>query len=213
MTPPNEITRDELAALIGARSPSYINELEKNGRAIRAPDGKRWLKHESLAAYHAGRDPSKQGVADRWAAHRAATATPDAPTTPTSADTPGADDPATSSAPQPSAARPGADDIGSNYQKARAVKERYGALEAKRAYEVAIGTLRDAKEVEGVVAAAMTEIRLRLQNLAASIAPIIAAQTDEAQARATLTEAFDHALRSASQHFAQLSQQNKTAAP
>ena len=103
--------------------------------------------------------------------------------------------------------RPGAEAIGSSYQQARAVKEKFFALEAKRAYEVAIGSLRDAKEVEGIVATAMTEIRLRLQNLAVSLAPVIAAQTDEAQARATLTDAFEHTLRSASHHFAQLSSQ------
>ncbi len=49
-TDPNHITRAQLADLIGARSSSYINELEKTGRAIRAPDGKHWLKAESLAA-------------------------------------------------------------------------------------------------------------------------------------------------------------------
>ena len=73
-TNPNHITRQQLADLIGARAPSYVNELEKNGRAVRAPDGKLWLKAESLAAYRAGKDPSKQGVADRHAAARSAAA-------------------------------------------------------------------------------------------------------------------------------------------
>lgn len=76
MTDPNHITRQQLADLIGARAPSYINELEKTGRAVRAPDGKLWLKAESLAAYRAGKDPSKQGVADRHAAARAAAPPP-----------------------------------------------------------------------------------------------------------------------------------------
>ena len=76
MTDPNHITRQQLAALIGARSPSYINELEKTGRAVRAPDGKHWLRTESLAAYRAGKDPSKQGVVDRHAAARAAAVRP-----------------------------------------------------------------------------------------------------------------------------------------
>lgn len=182
MSDPNHITRQQLADLIGARSPSYINELEKNGRAIRAPDGKLWLKAESLAAYRASKDPSKQGVADRHAAARQGTdAHADAPA---------------------SSAR--ADQIGSSYQQARAVKEKFGALEAKRAYEVAIGTLRDAREVEGLVATAMVEIRQRLENLATSIAPVVAAQADEAAVRSTLREAFEHTLKSASHHFDQL---------
>ena len=202
----NWITRPELAALIGARAASYINELEKTGRAIRAPDGKHWLKAESLAAYRAGRDPSKQGVADRHAAARAASAPQAAPNQPAAPYAP-ADAPERDSAPT----RPGAEAIGSSYQQARAVKEKFFALEAKRAYEVAIGSLRDAKEVEGIVATAMTEIRLRLQNLAVSLAPVIAAQTDEAQARATLTDAFEHTLRSASHHFDSLHAQQTQA--
>lgn len=198
MTDPNHITRADLASLIGAKAASYVNELEKTGRAIRAPDGKLWLKNESLAAYRAGRDPSKQGVADRWAAQRAASqpvATPD-------------DDEA-DDAPAPAAPARQTDQVGSTYQQARAVKEKFFALEAKRAYEVAIGQLREAKEVEGIVATAMTEIRLRLQNLAVSLAPVIAAQSDEAAVRASLADAFEHALRSASHHFTQLSNPNR----
>ena len=191
MDDPNHITRQQLADAIGARAPSYINELEKNGRAVRAPDGKHWLKAESLAAYRAGKDPSKQGVADRHAAARAAA--------PQSPDAGSPDEP-------PPRAQPTERDaaIGSSYQQARAVKEKFFALEAKRAYEVAIGTLRDAREVEGLVATAMVEIRQRLENLATSIAPIVAAQADEAAVRATLREAFEHTLKSASHHFDQL---------
>ncbi len=194
MTPdPNHITRQQLADLIGARAPSYINELEKNGRAVRAPDGKHWLKAESLAAYRAGKDPSKQGVADRHAAARGANTNP-----PPEYDRP----PTPPSPPSQPTERDAA--IGSSYQQARAVKEKFFALEAKRAYEVAIGTLRDAREVEGLVATAMVEIRQRLENLATSIAPIVAAQADEAAVRATLREAFEHTLKSASHHFDQL---------
>lgn len=191
MTDPNHITRQQLADLIGARAPSYINELEKTGRAVRAPDGKLWLKAESLAAYRAGKDPSKQGVADRHAAARAAAPPP--------YDAGSQDEPAPRAQPTERDAA-----IGSSYQQARAVKEKFFALEAKRAYEVAIGTLRDAREVEGLVATAMVEIRQRLENLATSIAPIVAAQADEAAVRATLREAFEHTLKSASHHFDQL---------
>lgn len=195
MTDPNHITRQQLADLIGAKSPSYINELEKSGRAVRAPDGKLWLKAESLAAYRAGKDPSKQGVADRHAAARAAAPPP--PHQPHDAGS--QDEPTPRSQPTDRDAA-----IGSSYQQARAVKEKFFALEAKRAYEVAIGTLRDAREVEGLVATAMVEIRQRLENLATSIAPIVAAQADEAAVRATLREAFEHTLKSASHHFDQL---------
>ena len=173
------------------RSPSYINELEKKGRAFRAPDRDFWLIAETLAANADATDPSKQGVADRHAATRAAA--------PQSPDVGSQDEPAPRAQPTERDAA-----IGSSYQQARAVKEKFFALEAKRAYEVAIGTLRDAREVEGLVATAMVEIRQRLENLATSIAPIVAAQADEAAVRATLREAFEHTLKSASHHFDQL---------
>jgi hypothetical protein len=50
----------------------------------------------------------------------------------------------------------------------------------------------------------MVEIRQRLENLATSIAPVVAAQTDETAVRSTLREAFEHTLKSASHHFDQL---------
>ena len=125
MTDPNHITRQQLADLIGARAPSYINELEKTGRAVRAPDGKLWLKAESLAAYRAGKDPSKQGVADRHAAARAAAPPP--------YDAGSQDEPAPRAQPTERDAA-----IGSSYQQARAVKEKFFALEAKRAFDKAL---------------------------------------------------------------------------
>ena len=75
-------------------------------------------------------------------------------------------------APPPAPA--GDDKIGGSYQTARAVKERYLALEAKRAYEVNIGALRDATEVEHLATTAGAELRQRLENLATVLAPILA---------------------------------------
>ena len=191
MIDPNWVTTQQLADCINAKSRTYVYELGKNGRAFRAPDGKHWLKAESLAAWNASKNPSYQGVADRHAAASAA-----APPPP---DAGSQDEPPQRAQPTEREAA-----IGSSYQQARAVKEKFFALEAKRAYEVAIGTLRDAREVEGLVATAMVEIRQRLENLATSIAPIVAAQAAEAAVRATLREAFEHTLKSASHHFDQL---------
>ncbi len=98
---------------------------------------------------------------------------------------------------------------GSSYQNARAIKEKFLALEAERAYRVAICELRNAKEVESLVAGAMTEIRLRLQNLGTSLAPVLAAQNDEATVRAILDDAVDQTLRSAAQHFGALAAASK----
>ena len=183
-------TARELAERLGFK-PHYGNQLVKDGRFVLAPDGKRVLVAESLARYQATKDPSKQGVADRHAAARAA-----------------ADDSDDHDADSAPAYRPaqGASDaaVGNSYQQARAVKEKFLALEAKRAYEVAIGQLRDSREVEGLAATAMTELRIRLENLATTVAPMLTNQPDEAKVRALLQDQFAHALESASHHFARL---------
>ena len=188
------ITPRQLAERLGYK-PNYGNQLAKEGRFVFAPDGKHVLVAESIARFNATKDPSKQGVADRHAAGRAAaeaaSSEQDEDDRPTHA---------------PTAASGG---TGNSYQQARAVKERYLALEAKRAYEVAIGQLRDGREVEALAASAMTELRLRLENLASTLAPVLAAQTDEVQIRANLQDNFAHALESASQHFARLAAGSK----
>lgn len=96
------------------------------------------------------------------------------------------------------------DRIGNNYQAARAVKERFLALEAKRAYEVAIGQLRDAREVEHLAVTVGTDLRQRLESLAISIAPMLLGKTDEAAIRALLQDQFSDALASATHHFRRL---------
>ena len=194
MTTPETLTPRQLAERLGFK-PHYGNQLAKEGRFVFAPDGKHVLVQESIARFHATKDPSKQGVADRHAAGRAAAEAASAE--------PDEDD-------RPSHAPTGAGgNTGNSYQQARAVKERYLALEAKRAYEVAIGQLRDGREVEALAASAMTELRLRLENLASTLAPVLAAQTDEVQIRANLQDNFAHALESASQHFARLAAGSK----
>lgn len=187
------MTPRQFATAMGFK-PHYGNQLVKDGRLVMAPDGKTVLFDESKARFEATKDPSKQGVADRHAAARdsaPATSQDDAPER------------------QATAPQPDAGVTGSSYQQARAVKEKFFALEAKRAYEVAIGQLRDAREVEGVVVGAMTELRLRLETLTAALAPLLAAQTDEIKIRAILADNFHHALESASHHFAALAAKDK----
>ena len=194
MTTPETLTPRQLAERLGFK-PHYGNQLAKEGRFVFAPDGKHVLVQESIARFEATKDPSRQGVADRHAAGRAAAEAASAE--------PDEDD-------RPAHAPTGAGgNTGNSYQQARAVKERYLALEAKRAYEVAIGQLRDGREVEALAATAMTELRLRLENLASTIAPMLANQPDEAKVRALLQDQFAHALESASHHFARLAAGSK----
>lgn len=182
----NHVTRKQLADLLGIKSPSYINQLLADGRAVLAPDGKHYLATESLARWQASKDPAKQGVADRHAAARAAPERAD-----DVSDVPDA----------------GRSSAGSSYQNARAVKEKFLALEAKRAYEVAMRQLRDAREVEGLAATAMTELRVRLEGLAATLAPRLAALGDEAAVRQLLDDELRHALDAIAHHFKTLSAQ------
>jgi hypothetical protein len=77
-------------------------------------------------------------------------------------------------------------------------------MEAKRAYELAIGKLMDASEVAAAVGSATATLRTSLERLPDVLAPQLAAITDEAQARATLAEAIEHALDEVSRQFANL---------
>lgn len=101
------------------------------------------------------------------------------------------------------------DGVGSSYQAARAVKERFLALEAKRSYEQAMGLLRDGREVEAVVATAMTELRQRLEALAGTMAPELAAMSDEGRVRAFLRDEINHALETTAHHFGRLATKNQ----
>jgi hypothetical protein len=176
-----------MADLIGARAPSYINELEKTGRAVRAPDGKLWLKAESLAAYRAGKDPSKQGVADRHAAARAAVAPPPPPES----------EPAD---PQDKDADPGH----YNYQSSKAKREHFAALEAEASYRKQIKELLEASDVRSVLTEVITILRTSMEGLAYNMAPILAATSDEAQIKSTLGAEVEHALKTASESLAKL---------
>lgn len=90
----------------------------------------------------------------------------------------------------------------STYQDARATKERYLALEAKRAYEVAVGKLVDSGEVRAAIADAVTRLRARLETLPNVLAPQLAAVSEEGAARALLAAEVEHALAECTRAFA-----------
>ena len=176
MTDPNHITRQQLADLIGARAPSYINELEKNGRAVRAPDGKHWLKAESLAAYRAGKDPSKQGVADRHAAARAALPQP----------TPEQPEPAPTEEPPARYSE-------YNYQESKAKSEHFAAAREQAAYLKEAGELVEHSRMMAAFAEAGTTIRSKLESWQTTLPPQLAGR-DEAAVRSTLADQVEALL-------------------
>lgn len=100
---------------------------------------------------------------------------------------------------------PQADDkIGNSYQAARAVKERYLALEAKRAYEVACGQLMRADEVAAKAADAATTLRTRLETLPDQLAAQMGGHLDEAQRRAVAADIIESILSGLAADFAKI---------
>lgn len=193
--------RSQYAAHIG-RSPGYITQLAAQGRVVFTPDGRFVDVAKTDAMLAATADPAKQSVADRHAAARAQ-----------AMHQPHADDDGPAMAHQAPPQRPdAAAAAGSSYQQARAVKERYLALDAKRAYEQAMGQLRDAREVEHAVATAFTATRTALQNLATTLAPVLAATTTEEAARTELATAIEGVLAELSTTLATMATSSKQAA-
>ena len=186
MSNPNHITRQQLAALIGATSPSYINELAKTGRAFKAPDGKLWLKAESLAAWQASRNPAFQGVADRHAAARAGQG----------------------AAPEPGAAEPLPDEPPEryseyNFQDAKAKREFWAAEREHSLYLKEAGQLMAQGDVVAAFAQAGSELRQKLERWQTALPPQLA-ERDEATIRATLIDQTERILLDIDAHFRRL---------
>lgn len=195
MDKPETASLKEFARILGGVKPGYVSQLKADGRLVMAEDGKRVRVAESLQMIADTRDPSKLGVIRRHAAARAAAVTTEAGAP--SATTPEADDPADDAL----------DGLGRTFHEARARREHYQALEAKRAYEVAIGKVVDAREVASIVSAAVVTLRTRLESLPDLLSPQLVGLQDEARARALLAEAIEHALDEASRQFNQLAKE------
>lgn len=90
---------------------------------------------------------------------------------------------------------------GSAYQQARAMKEKYAAMQAKIAYEKEIKVLLPADEVKLAVADGDAIIRNRLESLQDMLAPQLAAESDEQKIRAMLMDQVEHLLGELSRSF------------
>lgn len=191
MTEPQTATFAGFARMLGVK-PQAVTALRHAGRLVLTDNDKRVLVEASQQRIRDTADPSKAGVVARHAAERATK-------------------PATAGEPIPSSAGAGDDDDepagSSGYQASRARREHYQALEAQRAYELAIGKLMDASEVTAAIASATATLRTSLESLPDVLGPQLAAITDEGQARATLAEAIEHALEETARQFSNLSKQ------
>jgi len=90
----------------------------------------------------------------------------------------------------PPAADPAADKIGSSYQTARAVKEKYNALAAKLDYERSVGSLIPKEDVDAALKAMGASVRARLDVLADQLAPVVAPVVEMDEVHALLAEHF-----------------------
>lgn len=183
------VSGKDLAALIGCR-PSYVVELKRKGRLVPAEDGKGYLRDASLALYGQTQDPSYTAVAERHAAARGS-----ALVAAGVMDEEDGDAEAETEAKAP----PTKDSL--RKAKALADKAEIDAMAAARDYEVSMGKLLDAGQVEHVLAEAATAIRVELERMADTLAPQLAATTDESRCRELVWNEVSHALEEMSRGF------------
>lgn len=186
------VTLKQFARLLDV-SPGYITELKQAGRLVQ-DDAGRVLVDASRASIKDTADPAKDGVRARHEAGRHG----------------GGQDVAADHDPGAGGHSGGAS-IGSTYQAARAVKERYLAMEAKRAYEQAIGKLMDASHVEAAVVDAVSKLRARLELLASTLGPEVASISSESACTARIAEAVEYALEETARQFTALCKPDQAA--
>ena len=193
---PDTLSLREFAAHMRVK-PGYVTELRKTGRLVMTADG-RVRVAESLALIADTRDPAKDGVRARHAAARGTAApVPPATSEDEDGDDGGGDEgdaPASNPEPDSPFARRRA--------KAQAEREEALARKALRDEQVELGELLPRDEVIPAVAAAATTFRTSLENLAATLAPQMAALDDEARCKVLLDTSFEHALGDLSRKFA-----------
>lgn len=103
------------------------------------------------------------------------------------------------------AAAPVQDPIGGSMQAARAVKEKYLALTAKRDYEESCGQLMESAKVQAFVADAVITLRARIETLPVTAGPLLAAENDESRCVALLREMVEQCLTELAEKFSEIS--------
>jgi len=166
------MTQSEFARHI-ERVPGYITQMKDAGRLVM--DGEHVNVEASLERMRETANPSFQMHADRHQEDRERKAA-------------GMLDDLTGKA-------------GSAYQQARAMREKYAAMQAKISYEKEIGLLLVANDVKMAVADGDALIRNRLESLPDILAPQLAAEKDEQRIRALLSDQIEYLLDELSRSF------------
>jgi phage terminase Nu1 subunit (DNA packaging protein) len=168
----NAVNQAEFARLQGW-SKSYVTKLKGEGRLVMSPDGLVDVA-ATRAKIAATADPNRDDVVQRHAAGRGQV-TPPPP--------------------------PEADRIGSSYQAARAVKEKFAAMTAKLDYERAVGKVVEKTDVSAAVEDVTSVIRQALENLPHRAGPDLVGKDLDA-IRATLKQEVHAALAEMEREFA-----------
>lgn len=182
MTAAASMTRAQFARALGV-SRVMVTKLGHAGRLVE--EGRRVRVAETLERIADTSDPSRDGkLADaakrlRAEAAPAPVALPEAPTL----------------------------EGASTYQEARAVKERFLALQAKHDYELATGTILKRAEVNAAMARAGALLRAQLETLPDQLAPAVLEAREYDRIHALMVEeverilgAFAEACRVAARH-------------
>lgn len=169
----------KFAAHIG-RSQAYVSQLKHSGRLVM--QGRMVNAEQSVARIEETQSPEKSAVADR---HAAARQKPEAKAA-TDEIIGGQDI---------NAGHPG------SYQHARAMKEKYNALQAQIEYEKAIKLLLPIDEVKAAVAVGDAVVRNRLESMPDILSPLLASETDEQKIRALLMDHVEQLLGELSLSF------------
>jgi len=158
-------TQSEFAAILG-KDKSYVTRLKQAGRLVLTAEGLVDVQ-KSRALIDMTADPSR---ADAVAARQK------------------------DQTQQRQSANPGGDTIGTNYQTAKAVNEKYKALTAKAEYEQLIGKLVDAEEARLFATDLAATFRGQMETLWDRLAPEVVALNDIEAIRAVMVEHGEHIL-------------------
>jgi hypothetical protein len=177
------VTQAEFARIMGyARS--YVTQLKKEGRLVLSEQGLVDVE-ASKTKIAATADPNREDVSQRHQKAR-------------DGETQKHTDPA--------------DKIGNSFQTARAVKERYLALNAKLDYEKQIGELVSKAEMQAAVADVVTTFRQGLENMPHRVSAELVGK-DINEIRIILKQAIQHELANMERNFTEkLNQPSELAA-
>lgn len=175
------VNQSQFAALQGF-SVGYVTKLKQQGRLVLTREGKVDVE-ASVRRIRDTEDPNRSEVRARWRAERPAPVN----SAVTSDIAPGAD------------AETSGDGSEMSYQDARAMKERFLALQAKTDYERSVGELVAASDVRLSGFNLGTLLRTALEGLPDRLAHELAAASEPEAIRGRLVEEIEDVLREISE--------------